>query len=62
MNKLKSGMIYVSFGLSIDIKLFVNEFFYMLINMFKMLDNYIILWKIDDEVVKNIMLFVNVIM
>lgn len=55
-------MIYVSFGLSIDIKLFVNEFFYMLINMFKMLDNYIILWKIDDEVVKNIMLFVNVIM
>nr|WRK23954.1 ecdysteroid UDP-glucosyltransferase [Bombyx mori nucleopolyhedrovirus] len=61
MNKSKSGVIYVSFGSSVDTKSFANEFFYTLINTFKALDNYTILWKIDDEVVKNITLPANVI-
>ncbi|USC25867.1 egt [Palpita vitrealis nucleopolyhedrovirus] len=61
MNKAKKGTIYTSFGSSIDTKSFVHEFLHMLIDTFKTLTDYTILWKIDDEVIKNVTLPANII-
>ncbi|ABL75959.1 ecysteroid UDP-glucosyltransferase [Maruca vitrata nucleopolyhedrovirus] len=61
INKSKRKIVYVSFGSSIDTKSFANEFLDMLIDTFKRLKNLTILWKIDDEVVKNVTLPANVI-
>ncbi|ANF29771.1 egt [Catopsilia pomona nucleopolyhedrovirus] len=60
MNSAKNGVIYVSFGSSIDTKTFADEFLHMLIDTFKALHDYIILWKIDEAAVKNVTLPANV--
>ncbi|AOT85594.1 egt [Cyclophragma undans nucleopolyhedrovirus] len=62
IDSAKRGVIYVSFGSSIDTNAFAEEFRSMLIDTFAVFnDDYTILWKIDDAAVQNITLPSNVV-
>jgi glucuronosyltransferase len=53
MNSSEKGVIYVSFGASVDTNSFLSEFKNMLINVFRSLHEYTIFWKMDPKSLKN---------
>ncbi|AAK85576.1 EGT [Epiphyas postvittana nucleopolyhedrovirus] len=61
LNASVNGIVYVSFGSSIDTKSIHDEFLQMLVNTFTGLNNRTVLWKVDDAVVDSIKLPPNVI-
>nr|AFS52012.1 DekiORF135 [Dendrolimus kikuchii nucleopolyhedrovirus] len=62
MNSSKKGVIYVSFGSSIDTNAFAEEFRGMLVDTFAALnEEFTILWKIDEAAVNDTTLPANVV-
>jgi UDP-glucoronosyl and UDP-glucosyl transferase len=54
MNSTKKGVIYVSFGATFDTNTLATEFKIMLIDLFAQLEEYTILWKIDEKSIKHL--------
>nr|prf ecdysteroid UDP-glucosyltransferase [Choristoneura fumiferana multiple nucleopolyhedrovirus] len=61
LNESVDGAIYVSFGSSIDTNSIHAEFIQMLLESFVQLNNYTVLWKVDDTVPASVKLPSNVV-
>ncbi|AHD25622.1 egt [Choristoneura murinana nucleopolyhedrovirus] len=61
LNESVNGAIYVSFGSSIDTNSIHAEFIQMLLETFVQLNNYTVLWKVDDTVAASVKLPCNVV-
>lgn len=61
LNESVNGAIYVSFGSSINTRYIHTEFLHMLLDTFDQLNNYTVLWKVDDTVAASLHLPNNVI-